>query len=247
MINLASDLDGTIYLGSKLIDGVKEAYNTLIQNNVNIIFVTNNSSQSPDELKLKLENLLKSNINLDKIITPLKLFNYYVHYSKYNLYIYGSDNLIKFLGNLNYSVTSLSESDAILIGRKDEYNESEINKIIESVKKGKLIYCLNRDLTFPTEDKELPGNGAIVKIIEDNLNIKIKSFGKPDYFYTKFFIDLHPKIDYVVGDRVDTDIHFGKKIDAYSILVNSGVKNFLPEDEADLRLNSFSDIVPFVI
>ena len=85
MINLASDLDGTIYLGSKLIDGVKEAYNTLIQNNVNIIFVTNNSSQSPDELKLKLENLLKSNINLDKIITPLKLFNYYVHYSKYNL------------------------------------------------------------------------------------------------------------------------------------------------------------------
>ena len=84
-------------------------------------------------------------------------------------------------------------------------------------------------------------------LISADLNIKIKSFGKPDYYYTKFFIDLHTKIDYVVGDRVDTDIYFAKKIDAYSILVNSGVKNFLPEDEADLRLNSFSDIVPFVI
>ena len=106
---------------------------------------------------------------------------------------------------------------------------------------------MNKDLTYPTENKELPGNGAVVKIIEDSIESIIKSFGKPDYFYTQYFSDSKIKVDYVVGDRVDTDINFAKKINAYSILVTSGVSNFLSEDSADLKLNSFSEIIPFII
>jgi len=152
-----------------------------------------------------------------------------------------------FLFVLIYNLTSLEKSNAILIGRKDDINIDEIEKIINYVKKVKTIYCLNKDLTYPTENQELPGNGAVVKIIEDSMKIKIKSFGKPDYFYTQYFVDSKIKIDYVVGDRVDTDINFAKKINAYSILVTSGISNFLPEDSADLKLNSFSEIVPFII
>ena len=51
MIKLATDLDGTIYKGTKLIDGVKECYEYLIENNVEIYFITNNSSQTPNEIK----------------------------------------------------------------------------------------------------------------------------------------------------------------------------------------------------
>ena len=247
MINLASDLDGTIYKGNKLIDGVEETYRLLIKKNVNVIFTTNNSSQSPDVLKLKLEDLLNQKINIENIITPLKLFKFYVDHSEYKLYVYGSNNLKEFLKNSNYSLTSLEKSNAILIGRKDDINIDEIEKIINYVKKGKTIYCLNKDLTYPTESEELPGNGAVVKIIEDNMKIIIKSFGKPDFFYTQYFVDSKIKVDYVVGDRVDTDINFAKKINAYSILVTSGVSNFLPEDSADLKLNSFSEIIPFII
>lgn len=247
MINLASDLDGTIYKGNTLITGVEEAYNLLIKKKVNIIFTTNNSSQSPDVLKDKLENLLNHKIEIENIVTPLKLFKNYIDYSKYKLYVYGSNNLKEFLINTNYHLTSLEDSNAILIGRKDGLDTNEIEKIIYYVEKGKSVYCLNKDLTYPTEDKELPGNGAVVKIIEDNTKSIINSFGKPDYFYTKYFVDSKIKIDYVVGDRVDTDIKFAKKINAYSILVTSGVSNFLPQDSADLKLNSFSEIVPFII
>ena len=58
MINLATDLDGTLYKGDILIDNVKSTYEYLIENNINIFFITNNSSQSPEEIKNKLENLL---------------------------------------------------------------------------------------------------------------------------------------------------------------------------------------------
>ena len=186
-------------------------------------------------------------IDIENIITPLKLFKFYVDPSKYKLYVYGSNNLKEFLQDSNYNLTSLEKSNAILIGRKDDLDVNEIEKIINYVKKGKTIYCLNKDLTYPTENKELPGNGAVVKIIEDSIESIIKSFGKPDYFYTKYFSDSKIKVDYVVGDRVDTDINFAKKINAYSILVTSGVSNFLSEDSADLKLNSFSEIIPFII
>ena len=247
MINLASDLDGTIYKGNELIDGVEETYKLLIKENINIIFITNNSSESPDVLKLKLENLLNHKINIENIITPLKLFKNYVDPSKYKIYVYGSSNLKEFLKNSNYNLTSLEKSNFILIGRKNELDINEIQKIINNVKKGKTIYCLNKDLTYPTEDKELPGNGAVVKIIEEGIKSIVKSFGKPDYFYTQYFADCKIKIDYVVGDRVDTDINFAKKINAKSILVTSGVSNFLSEDTADIKLNSFSEIIPFII
>ena len=62
MINLATDLDGTIYIDNKLIPGVAEVYNRLINNEVNVYFITNNSSQSPNTIKSKLEHLLDSNI-----------------------------------------------------------------------------------------------------------------------------------------------------------------------------------------
>ena len=247
MINLASDLDGTIYKGDKLINGVEETYKLLIKKKVNVIFITNNSSQSPNELKKKLEDLLNHKIDIENIITPLKLFKKYVDPSKYNIYIYGSNNLKDFLKNSNYKLTSLEKSNFILIGRKNELDINQIQKIINNVKKGKTIYCLNKDLTYPTEDKELPGNGAVVKIIEDGIKSIVKSFGKPDYFYTQYFSDCKIKVDYVVGDRVDTDINFAKKINAKSILVTSGVSNFLSEDTADIKLNSFSEIIPFII
>ena len=64
---------------------------------------------------------------------------------------------------------------------------------------------MNKDLTYPTENKELPGNGAVVKIIEDSIESIIKSFGKPDYFYTQYFVDSKIKVDYVVGGKGYTE------------------------------------------
>ena len=73
MITIATDLDGTIYKGDKLIEGVKKSYQYLISNNVDIFFITNNSSQTPSEIKEKLENLLSVGIDVSKIISPLNV------------------------------------------------------------------------------------------------------------------------------------------------------------------------------
>ena len=243
---IATDLDGTIFKGQTLIDGVKEGLLKIINEGIEIYYTTNNSSQTPSEIKDKLEYLLQLNIDISKIITPLVIFQNLYSNNKTNIFIYGSDNLKNYIKNLNFNVTSLENSELVLIGRKEENNFSEINEIIKNVSLGKNILSLNKDLTFPTEFGEKPGNGAVVKIIEDELSINIPTLGKSGDHYSSYFIQNKITVNYVIGDRVDTDIIFGKNLNAKTFLVSSGIKNYLDVNIADIQLNKFSDVVPFL-
>ena len=243
---IATDLDGTIFKGQTLIDGVKEGLLKIINEGIEIYYTTNNSSQTPSEIKDKLENLLQFDIDISKIITPLVIFQNLYSDDKLNIFIYGSENLKKYIKNLNMNVTSLENAELVLIGRKEENNFSEINEIIKSVSIGKNILSLNKDLTFPTEFGEKAGNGAVVKIIEDELSINIPTLGKSGDHYSSYFIQNKINVNYVIGDRVDTDIIFGKKLNAKTFLVSSGIKNYLDVNIADIQLNKFSDVVPFL-
>ena len=51
------DLDGTIYLGNKLIDGAKDFLVRLKKRKIRIFYLSNNSSKSVSEYVEKLENL----------------------------------------------------------------------------------------------------------------------------------------------------------------------------------------------
>ena len=243
---IATDLDGTIFKGKTLIDGVKESLLEIINEGIEIYYTTNNSSQTPSEIKSKLENLLQLNIDISKIVTPLVIFQNLYSDNKLNIFIYGSDNLKKYIKNLNMNVTSLENAELVLIGRKEENNYSEIYEIIKSVNLGKNILCLNKDLTFPTEFGEKTGNGAVVKIIEDELSISIPTLGKSGDHYSSYFIQNKITVNYVIGDRIDTDIIFGKNLNAKTFLVSSGIKNYLDVNIADIQLNKFSDVVPFL-
>ena len=243
---IATDLDGTIFKGQTLIDGVKEGLLKIINGGIEIYYTTNNSSQTPSEIKDKLEYLLQLNIDISKIITPLVIFQNLYSNNKTNIFIYGSDNLKNFIKNLNINVTSLENAELVLIGRKEENNFSEINEIIKNVSLGKNILSLNKDLTFPTEFGEKAGNGAVVKIIEDELSINIPTLGKSGDHYSSYFIQNKITVNYVIGDRVDTDIIFGKNLNAKTFLVSSGIKNYLDVNIADIQLNKFSDVVPFL-
>ncbi len=244
---IATDLDGTIFKGQTLIDGVKEGLLKIINEGIEIYYTTNNSSQTPSEIKDKLEYLLQLNIDISKIITPLVIFQNLYSNNKSNIFIYGSDNLKNYIKNMSINVTSLENAELVLIGRKEENNFSEINEIIKNVSLGKNILSLNKDLTFPTEFGEKAGNGAVVKIIEDELSINIPTLGKSGDHYSSYFIQNKITVNYVIGDRVDTDIIFGKNLNAKTFLVSSGIKNYLDVNIADIQLNKFSDVVPFLI
>ena len=51
------DMDGVIYHGNKILDGVLEFVNWLIENDKKFVFLTNSPERTPHELSMKLERM----------------------------------------------------------------------------------------------------------------------------------------------------------------------------------------------
>ena len=94
---IATDLDGTIYLQSKIIPGVEDSFKEAKNNNFKFIFITNNSSETPYQLKSKLENILSNEINLNDIVSPLIILKDYLKNLDKKIYVHGSYNLQKYV------------------------------------------------------------------------------------------------------------------------------------------------------
>jgi len=243
---LAADLDGTIYKGNTLLPKVKETYHVLKQLDINTIFITNNSSQTPEEIKTKLDKLLQDKISLKNIITPLMIIKNVSELTTLKVHVYGSSGVKNYLEQFNKKIVSIQEAETVLIGRKDNIYTEEINIIANSINNGTKAFCLNKDLTFPTEEGEKPGNGAVVKMLEELTNSQIESLGKPDKLYKDYLNKNGFIIDWIIGDRVDTDILLAKKLNVKSILVKTGVTNFMEIDNANYIIKEFDEILNII-
>jgi len=243
---LAADLDGTIYKGNTLLPKVKETYHVLKQLDINTIFITNNSSQTPEEIKTKLDKLLQDKISLKNIITPLMIIKNVSELTTSKVHVYGSSSVKNYLEQFNEKIVSIQEAETVLIGRKDNIYTEELNIIANSINNGTKAFCLNKDLTFPTEEGEKPGNGAVVKMLEELTNSQIESLGKPDKLYKDYLNKNGFIIDWIIGDRVDTDILLAKKLNVKSILVKTGVTNFMEIDNANYIIKEFDEILNII-
>ena len=246
MRTLAADLDGTIYKGNTLLPKVKETYQTLKQFEINTIFITNNSSQTPEEIKTKLDKLLQDEVSIKNIITPLMVIKNVRELINSKVYIHGSNTIKKYLEQFNEKIVPINEAETVLIGRKENIDIEEINIIANSINNGTKAFCLNKDLTFPTEEGEKPGNGAVVKMLEDLTNCQIESLGKPDKLFIDYLKQNGLIIDWLIGDRVDTDILLAKKLNVKSILVKTGVTNFMEIDNANYIIKEFDEIINII-
>ena len=245
---IATDLDGTIYLQSKIIPGVKDSIYEAKKNNFRIIFITNNSSVTPYLIKNKLENMLSNEIHLNDIVSPLVILKDYLKNFDKKIYVHGSYNLQKYVKTITTELFPIDKSEIILIGRTDSFSRHDVEIIADAFNRGVDVIAMNKDLTFPINDHEFKdGNGAIVREIENLVGSSISSFGKPDSFYSEYLLKQFPQIFAVIGDRVDTDILLAKDIDAKSYLVDSSIKNYLDEDIADFKFDTFSQSVSSII
>ena len=245
---IATDLDGTIYLQSKIIPGVKDSIHEAEKNNFKFIFTTNNSSANPYQIKNKLEHMLSKKINLNDIVSPLVILKDYLKNLDKKIYVHGSSNFKDYVKTLSTELFPIDKSEIILIGRTESFSRYDVESIGDAFNRGVDVIAMNKDLTFPINDHEFKdGNGAIVREIENLVGSSINSFGKPDSFYSEYLLKQFPQIFAVIGDRVDTDILLAKDIDAKSYLVDSSIKNYLDEDIADFKFDTFSQSVSSII
>ena len=84
----------------------------------------------------------------------------------------------------------------------------------------------NQDATFPSTKRVFPGSGSSVAALTTAVQRDPVNVGKPEPFLLELMSELHhlqPERTLFVGDRLDTDIAFGKRAGFQTALVLTGV------------------------
>ncbi|MBO5035842.1 MAG: HAD family hydrolase [Clostridia bacterium] len=222
------DMDGVIYHGNKLLDGVKEFVDWLTKNDKRYLFLTNSSERSPRELSQKLERLGLS-VSEDHFYTSAMATAAFLHSQKPNgsAYVIGEAGLINAIYGAGFSMNDI-DPDYVVVGETSSYSYNKIEKAVHLVLKGAKLIGTNPDLTGPTEKGIAPATKALIAPIELATGKKAYFVGKPNPLMMRHGIKLlgvSGDDAAIVGDRMDTDIIAGIESEIDTVLVLSGVSS----------------------
>lgn len=220
------DMDGVIYHGNKLLDGVPEFLNWLQKEEKSFLFLTNSSERSPAELSAKLKRM-----GLD--ITPEHFYTSALATASFlasqcpggSAYVIGEPGLVYALYEAGISMNDYNP-DYVVVGESRSYNFEKLEIAVRLVNKGAKLIGTNTDLTGPIENGIAPACRALISPIELATNREAYFVGKPNPLIMRHAmkkLGTHRIDTVVVGDRMDTDILSGVQTEIDTVLVLSGV------------------------
>ncbi|HHW95182.1 MAG TPA: HAD family hydrolase [Mogibacterium sp.] len=220
------DMDGVIYHGNMLLDGVKEFVEWLYENDKEFLFLTNASSRSPRELR---EKLLRMGLDIEErhfYTSALATAKFLSKQSpNCSAYVIGDHGLYNALYESGITINDINP-EYVVIGETSDYSFKHITKAMNLVNKGAKLIATNSDLTGPVEGGFVPACRALVVPIEATTGKQAYYVGKPNPLMMRTGLEMlgvHSSEAVMIGDRMDTDIVAGVETGLYTVLVLSGV------------------------
>lgn len=224
------DMDGVIYHGNTLLDGVKNFVDWLHKNNKEFLFLTNNSQKSPKELQQKLARMGLKVESKNFHTAALATASFLKAQGASTAYVIGDAGLTNALYDVGITLNDV-DPEYVVIGETENYNFESIKKATKLVNKGARLIGTNSDITTPTEHGEIPACKALVAPIEYATNRKAYYVGKPNPLMmraamSRFHqVGIHSPDVAMIGDRMDTDIIAAMESGLDPVLVLSGVSS----------------------
>ena len=249
-IGFICDMDGVIYHGNRILEGVPEFINWMQQNNKKFVFLTNSPERTPHELSMKLERMGLS-VSPDHFYTSAMATASFLASQKPDAtaYVIGEAALTKALYDKGIYMNDVNP-DYVVVGETSTYSFEKIEKAVNLVSNGAKLIGANPDITGPTEKGIMPATGALISPIEIATGKKAYFVGKPNPLMLRHGLKklgCHSQDIAFVGDRMDTDIIAGIESNVDTVLVLSGVTAMEDIDRYPYRpkyiLNGVGDIV----
>ena len=236
------DLDGTFYLGEKLLRGALKLLNLLVERNIDYLFLTNNSSKNAGQY---VEKLTRLNVRVGKehILTSGEATTIYLQKEMPNakVFIVGTRALEEEFVNCGFRLVE-NKPDVVVLGFDTTLTYKKLWKICDFVRDGYPYIATHPDINCPTETGFMPDIGSFIALIESSTGRKPDVvIGKPNDHMIEAVLERtgHEKDEIaMVGDRLYTDMAMGRS-GIRTILVLSGETK-----KSDLEL---SEIRPDII
>ena len=227
------DLDGTIYYGSRRIEGANETISFFRQNDKQIYFTTNNSTQTRKQID---ENLCRMGIDckLDEILNSGYLAALTaIKYELEDVYVFGSPNLLEEFNNMGVKTCQEECAQNLLIGYDPGMTYEGLSKALRVALHARCIIACNRERVFPGEgEKLMPGCGAMTAPIEWCANRQCDYvIGKPNTLMIDMLSEMtgiSRKCLLVVGDTYESDIAMANVAGAKAILISDTPRKDVP-------------------
>jgi len=261
------DCDGVLWRGDHLLDGVIEVLDMLRRRDKKVVFVTNNATKSRRNYKTKFDQL-GIEAHVDEIYGSAYTAAIYLSSiikipKDKKVYVIGQSGLeeelreegIQYMGGTNPADNTLEPfnlSDftidpdvaAVVCGLDMQINYTKLSKAFQYLTRnpGCHFIATNEDSTFPIAAGLLPGSGAVSAPLRYALGRNPICTGKPSSTMldcVKAKVHFDPERTIMVGDRLNTDILFGKSGGLTTLLVFTGITS-----EEEITGPNPSPIVP---
>ncbi|PSS32834.1 Phosphoglycolate phosphatase [Actinidia chinensis var. chinensis] len=245
------DCDGVIWKGDKLIDGVPHTLEMLRSKGKKLIFVTNNSTKSRRQYAKKFHSLGIA-VTEEEIFSSSFAAAMFLKVNEFppekKVYVIGEEGILDelelagFIGlggpedgkkmvhlKPNYLFEHDKNVGAVVVGLDQYINYYKLQYATLCIREnpGCLFVATNRDAVgHMTDLQEWPGAGCMVAAVCGSTQKEPIVVGKPSTFMMDFLLkkyQISTSRMCMVGDRLDTDILFGKNAGCRTLLVLSGV------------------------
>lgn len=232
------DMDGVVYHGNRILPGVKEFVNWMIDNDKRFVFLTNSPEKTPHELSMKLARM-GLEVSPDHFYTSALATATFLSSQKpgCTAYVIGEAALTKALYDQGIYMNDVNP-DYVVLGETRSYSFEKIEKAIELVNKGAKLIGTNPDICGPTDKGIMPATGALIAPIELSTGKKAYFVGKPNPLMLRQGlrkINCHSSEIVFIGDRMDTDIIAGIESNVDTVLVLSGMHQMEDVDKFPYR------------
>ena len=248
------DMDGTIYLSDRLIDGSLTFLDAVHRSGRSYLFLTNNSSRSVEHYVHKLQKLGIDVCANDILSSGWATANYLLreHPGK-RIFLLGNESLRAEMEGMGVVIDE-KHPDIVVTGYDTTFTYRKMVSVCDFVRTGLPYIATHPDFNCPVEGGFEPDIGAIAAFIEASTGRQPDlTVGKPHGEIVRAATErtgCAPGQLAMCGDRLYTDIKTGADHGLLSVLVYTGEatrEDYAHSDiRADIALERLSDLIPYL-
>lgn len=232
------DLDGTIYLGNKLFEGVLDLIEILRIKKKKFYFLSNNSSKSTTDYLKKLNNFNLDVSRENIILSQHPTIDYLKKNNYKKIFLMGTQSLKEEFRQEGFDLTE-EDPEILVLAFDQELTYDRLVKASYLLQKEDFPYIATHlDNRCPTEVGYIPDAGGIAALLYKATERSPRVFGKPNKEMLLFKLEqlgISPKNAVMFGDRLYTDIIMGIKAGVTTCCVLSGEMTMDMINKSDLK------------
>ena len=250
----ALDMDGTVYLGERWIDGAKEFLERIEATGRSYVFVTNNSSKNAAVYVKKLARMGLA-VDEEKIVTSGQATIFYLqrHFPNKRVFLLGNELLKEEFLQAGIQLEE-EEPEVVVTAFDTSLDYQKMCRVCDFVRAGLPYLATHQDYNCPTETGFIPDAGAIHAFIHASaFRYPDRVIGKPNADIIEYLtrrVNTERGRIAMVGDRLYTDIAAGRNHGLKSVLVLSGEATMEDAGRSEVRphliFSSVREMIPLL-